>query len=280
MKKSINAWAFPNEMTFAQIFDTAKKYGFDAIELNLDAPERSKHSLTVKTTAEEIAEIKSLISDYGISVESISSSLYGKVGAFASREPEKRDEAIALLKKHLQLARDIGADSILAVPHIGSGLRLKESLDNTIEVFRSIKSEIAGYNVKVGLENVWNCFFSSPFDIKYVLDGINDSNVGLYFDVGNMVEFADTEWWIDMVGKYIVKVHVKDFKRAKAYRSGGAFCDLLEGDLNWEMSMPLLAKYYDGPLTAELSQGSRDTDEFYPKLSSVLDKIIEMAGGK
>ena len=273
MKKSINAWAFPPEMTFSEVFEAAKKYGFEAIELNFD-PVGSKHCLSVETTEEEIKEIKSLIASSGVAVESISSSMYGRVPAFACRE--KRNEAIEVLKRHLQLAHDIGADSILVVPHIGEGLRLKESLDNTIEAFRSLKDEIAHFGVKVGLENVWNCFFSSPYDIKYVLDAIDDDNVGLYFDMGNMVEFADTEWWIDTVGKYIVKVHVKDFKRTSGYRTGGNFCDLMEGDLNWESAMPKLAKYYDGPLTAELSRGDRDADEFYTKISDSLDKIISL----
>lgn len=273
MKKAINAWAFPAEMTFAQIFETAKKYGFEAIELNLDPPGISKHALSVETTEAEIKEIKELIKSSGITVESISSSMYGRVSAFANKEPE----AVNILKKHLSLARDIGADSILVVPHIGKGMRLKESFDNTIEVFRSLKDEIAEYGVKIGLENVWNCFFSSPYDIKYVLDGINDKNVGLYFDIGNMIEFADADWWIDSIGKYIVKVHVKDFKRTKGYRSGGNFCDLLEGDLNWQAAIPMLTKYYDGPMTAELSQGQREADEFYPKLSQALDQIIAMA---
>lgn len=275
MKKSINAWAFPPSMTFAEIFETAKKYGFEAIELNLDAPGSGNHCLSVETTEDEIKEIRALIKSYDITVESISSSMYGRVAAFACLE--KKDEAIAVLRRHLQLARDIGADSILVVPKVGEGLRLKESFENTINVFRSLKDEIAEYGVKVGLENVWNCFLSSPYDIKYVLDAIDDENVGLYFDLGNMVEFADTEWWIDTVGKYIVKVHVKDFKREKSYRSGGKFCDLMEGDLNWETVMPKLAKYYDGPMTAELSQGSRDADEFYPKVAGALDKIIALA---
>lgn len=275
MKKSINAWAFPPAMTFAEIFETAKKYGFEAIELNLDAPGSSNHCLSAETTEDEIKEIKALIKSSGIAVESVSSSMYGRVAAFA--DPEKKDEAIAVLKKHLQLAHDVGADSILVVPKVAEGLRLKESFDNTVKVFRSLKSEISEYGVKVGLENVWNCFFSSPYDIKYVLDAIDDENVGLYFDLGNMVEFADTEWWIDTVGKYIVKVHVKDFKRTKGYRSGGRFVDLMEGDVNWETVMPKLAKYYGGPLTAELSQGTRDADEFYPKVADALDKMISLA---
>lgn len=274
MKKSINAWTFPAELTFVDIFEMAKKYGFEAIELNLDPPGSGNHCLSVETTDAEIQEIKELISRYGITVESISSSMYGRVNAFAS---EDHDEAVSILRKHLQLARDIGADSILVVPHIGNGMRLKESFDNTIKVFRSLKDEIAEYGVKIGLENVWNCFFSSPFDIRYVLDGIDNENVGLYFDLGNIVEFADTEWWIDSIGKYIVKVHVKDFKRAVNYRSGGSFCDLLEGDLHWDEVIPLLAKYYDGPMTAEVSMGGKEADEFFPKLSDALDKIIAMA---
>ena len=279
MKKSINAGAFPSEMTFEDIFKEAKEYGFEAIELTVSSGNKSKHTFNHETTEETFAEVKSLKAKYGIDVQSVSSGLYWSSGAFASENPEKREEALKILRTQLRCASGIGAEAILVVTNIDNEIGLKRSFDNTIEVFRSMKDEIAASGVKVGIENVWNGFFSSPYDIKYVLDGIDDPNVGLYFDMGNVVEFADTDWWIDMIGKYIVKVHVKDFKRTKAYRSGGAFCDLLEGDLNWEKAMPLLAKYYDGPLTAEISQGDRSADEFYPELSSALDKIIEMAGG-
>lgn len=278
MKKSINAGAFPSEMTFEDIFKTAKEYGFEAIELTVSSGNKSKHTFNHETTEETFAEVKSLKAKYGIDVQSVSSGLYWSSGAFASENLEKREEALKILRTQLRCASGIGADGILVVTCVDNEIGLKKSFENTIEVFRGLKDEIAASGVRVGLENVWNNFFSSPMDAKYVLDGIADKNVGIYFDIGNMIEFSEAEWWIDIIGEYIVKVHIKDFKRNGGCHAGGTFCKLLEGDVNWDVAIPKLAKYYDGPMTAELfPTPDTNLDEFFSEISSALDKIIAKA---
>lgn len=280
MKKSINAWAFPEEMSFEEVFKTAKKYGFEAIEFNVDEekPER-KHAFHFNTTDETLSEVKGLMQKYGIEVQSVSCSQYWTSGAFASHKAEERDEAIKILRTQLRCAKALGADGILVVTCVDNEIGLMKSMDNTIKVFRDLKDEIDASGVKVGLENVWNNFFSSPLDAKYVLDGIGNENVGMYFDIGNMIEFSESEWWIDIIGKYIVKVHIKDFKRAdNMCHNGGTFCKLLEGDVNWEVAIPKLkAAGYDSAMTAELfPEADTNLDEFYTEISKSLDKIMAM----
>lgn len=278
MKKSINAWAFPKEMTFEDIFKMAKEYGFEAMELNVDAVDANKHSFNYETTDAQLEEVKALTVKYGIEVQSVSTGLYWSCGAFASENPEKRAEALKVIRTQLRCAKGIGADGILVVTCVDNEIGLKKSFENTIEVFKSLKDEIAESGVRVGLENVWNNFFSSPMDAKYVLDGINDKNVGIYFDIGNMIEFSEAEWWIDIIGEYIVKVHIKDFKRNGGCHAGGTFCKLLEGDVNWDVAIPKLAKYYDGPMTAELfTTAETDMNVFLTEITEALTKIIAKA---
>ncbi len=278
MKKSINAWAFPPKMSFEEVFSLAKKYGFEAIELNVDAVGANNHSFNFDTTEAELKEVKALSEKYAIPVLSVSTGLYWSSGAFASENKEKRDEALKVIRTQLRCASAIGAEGILVVTCVDGEIGLKKSFENTIEVFRSLKDEIAASGVKVGLENVWNEFFSSPMDVKYVLDGIGDENVGIYFDIGNMIEFSNAEWWIDIIGEYIKKVHIKDFKRADGRcHNGGTFCDLLDGDVNFKLAMPKLAKYYDGTITAELfPDEDADMDAFLTKTSKALDEIRAM----
>ena len=279
MKKSINAWAFPDEMSFEEVFATAKKYGFEAIELNVDEEKRGcKHGFHFNTTDATLEEVKGLIAKYGIEVQSVSCSQYWTAGAFASHKEEERDEAIKILRTQLRCAKALGADGILVVTSIDPAIGLMKSMDNTIKVFRDLKDEIDASGVKVGLENVWNNFFSSPLDVKYVLDGIDNKNVGIYFDIGNMLEFSESEWWIDVIGKNIVKVHIKDFKRAGMYHNGGTFCKLLEGDVNFKAAIPMLkAAGYDGTMTAELfPEADTNLDEFYTEISTAMDKIMAM----
>ena len=261
----------------------AKKHGFDAIELNVDEVGESKHAFSFDTTADELAEVLALSKKHNIKVHGVSSSLYWKYGAFACQNEEKRDEAIKIIRTQLRCAKALGAGAILVVTCIDDEIGLKASFDNTIKVFRSLKSEIAESGVKVGLENVWNQFFMSPYDVKYILEEIDDENVGMYFDVGNMIEWHKAEWWVDVIGKNIVRVHIKDFKNNNGFHSGGDCTKLLEGEVNFEALLPKLAKVYDGPLTAEFFQneihpeGDIPDDDFIKEIAVPMDKVMEMA---
>ena len=75
MKKSINAWTFPDAYSFEDCFAAAKTAGFDAIEFNVDKVGRSAHSFTLETTDAQIAEVGDLARKYGIEIPSISTSL-------------------------------------------------------------------------------------------------------------------------------------------------------------------------------------------------------------
>ena len=77
MKKSLNAWTVAEETGFEQMFKELKEAGFDGIELNVDKEGHSAHSLTLSTTAEELADIKKLSEKYDLPVISISTSLWG-----------------------------------------------------------------------------------------------------------------------------------------------------------------------------------------------------------
>ena len=58
--------------------------------------------------------------------------------------------------------------------------------------------------------------------------------------------------WVEILGKRIRRVHVKDFKRSVGNLDG--FCDLLEGDQPWQETLTALRKAgYDKTLTAEMS---------------------------
>lgn len=274
MKTSVNAWAFPAEMTFEEIFKAAKEYGFEAIELNVDAVGANRHSFNYDTTEEVIAEVNELKKKYGIEVQSVSTGLYWACATFADDDAEKRAEAIRVLRTQLRCAKGIGADTILVVTSPVKEYGLQKSFDNTVATFKELKDEIAGYGVKVGIENVGNNFFTSPVDFKLLIDAIGDENVGMYFDVGNMMDYSCPEWWIDIIGEKILKIHIKDYKRNGGCHTGGKFCDILEGDVNWDVLSPLIAKYYDGPITAEVSMGNTPAEVFFPKTNEALKQII------
>src|SRR5205823_5128540 len=107
------------------------------------------------------------------------------------------------------------------------------------------------HRVRLGIENVWNRFLISAQDMKTFLDQFASPWIGAYMDVGNLLPFGYAEQWLRFLGKQVVGVHFKDFRRAVGTAEG--FVDLLEGDVNWpEVMVALREIAYDGPVVAEM----------------------------
>ena len=119
MKKSINAWSIPGQISFEEMFRQIHEAGFEGIELNVDAPGRSAHSLSLDTTDEELAYIASLAQRYSLQISGISTSLWG--GHMGT--PGEEEMCKHFLRKQLHCAEALGADGILIVPGGMSGGR-------------------------------------------------------------------------------------------------------------------------------------------------------------
>lgn len=275
MKKSINGWSFPATYTFEDCLRTAKAAGFDAVEFNLDK-KNDGHSFTMESTDEEILTVRALFERYGLTPVSVSSSLHG--GRWGKSDASEVALAMQVLKQQLHIAKLLGADTILLVPGGMSGdITLAASRENSIRNLRAAIPMISESGVTVGLENVWNGFFLSPYDMLSFLDELDSPAFGLYFDMGNMIAFSTSAYWTEIVGKRIAKLHVKDFKRNGGLNSGGAFCDLLKGDADFPAVMAALKQAgFDGYLTAEVfkTEAAQPWEEFFASVSKAEDEII------
>jgi len=187
---------------------------------------------------------------------------------------------LRVLRKQLEAAQALGAEVVLVVP---GGMTAQRSFAkahrNVRTTLREIASEIEGSGVRVGLENVWNSFFGSPDDMARLIDDLGSPAIGAYFDVGNVAIFSSPEDWIEVLGKRIMAIHVKDFARAGGY--GGSWANLLEGTIRWERVVQALqAAGFDGYLTAELPAMPNTPDFLYSITSQALDIIIAYGGAK
>jgi len=279
MKKSINAWSVDPKTNFADTFAQIKKAGFDGIELNVDGPgNASAHSLTLETTDKELADIRILSEKHGLPVVSVSTSLWWSAN-MGSPEKDARELSAKLLEKQLICASALGASGILIVPGgINDGASIAEAYKNSAGFLESSKPMLEKYKVKAGVENVWNQFFLSPFDMANFIDGLRSEYVTAYYDVGNVVAFSWSEYWIEVLGKRISHIHIKDFKRNSGFNSGGTWPNLLEGDANFQKIIPALKKTgWDGYLTAEIGKPDNQTfEEFYKGTAELEEKIIAM----
>ena len=279
MKKAINAWSVDSKIGFEDMFRQVKAAGFDGIELNVDAEGHSSHSFTLATTAEELAEVKAISEKYDLPVVSISTSLWWSANMGCTK-PESREVANKLLKQQLTCAKTLGASGILVVPGgINEDCSIAQAYKNSFDFLESSKALIEEYKIYVGLENVWNTFFLSPFDMANFVDGLDCEYISAYYDVGNVVAFSWSEYWVDILDSRISHVHIKDFKRNSGTNSGGSWPDLLKGDTNFAKIMPALRKAgFDGYLTAEVFKADDNLsfEAYYKEVADAAAQIIAM----
>lgn len=187
-----------------------------------------------------------------------------------------RESGKDIIRKQLECAAALGADGILTVPGgMTESISLLQAYENSFIAIEELKPEIESSKIYVGLENVWNGFFTSPFDMKNFIDRLDCKYIRAYFDVGNIVAFSNPEYWIEILNTRICKIHVKDFKRNNGINRGGCFVNLLEGDVNWNKVVLELCKAgYDGYLTAELGMIKECPEYLYKITSKALDIII------
>ena len=273
MKKSLNAWTVDGSLGMEAMFEAVSRAGFDGIEINVDRP-GGAHALSMETTKEELAWIRALSEKYSLPVVSISTSLSGGMSGI----PERWGEYRRLLRKQIEIAKALGASGILTVPGgMGGDITLKTARENSIAFYRSVRDEIEESGIFVGLENVWNGFFLSPFDMTSMLEEIGSKKIGAYFDAGNMLAFSVSEYWAEVLAGWIGCVHVKDYKRAGGINSGGEFVDITHGSANWKAIVPALKKGgFDGYLTGEVGKSDPDMswDDYYKKVAGEIGEII------
>jgi len=94
--------------------------------------------------------------------------------------------------------------------------------------------------VKIAIENVWNDFITKPDQAIAFLDEINSPQVGWHFDIGNVIRYGKPEEWIPVLGKRILKLHIKEFDSRKATVPARFNVKLLEGENNWPAIMKAL----------------------------------------
>lgn len=275
MKKFINAWSVHGGVDFPELFRRLSLYGFEGVELNIDADNSSAHSLTPDTSAAELEEIRALSEKYCVPVGSISTSLYG--GSLGSPDAAVRESGKELLLCQLDFAAALGATAILVVPGGVGEVSMRQAYENCFEAISSLKSEIEAREIFVGLENVWNSFFLSPFDMARFVDSFESEYIGAYFDVGNVAVFSRPEDWIDILGKRIGRVHIKDFSGVRTL-CRGEFVPLLAGAIDWKTVAPALKRAgYDGSLTAEVDIAREGTEYHYKSISDAIGVIIKLS---
>lgn len=167
-----------------------------------------------------------------------------------------RREGLEGLLHALKDAKRYGASSVLLVPGVvKDDVTYDDCFQRSVAEIRKALPVAQELNVKIAVENVWNNFITKPEQAVAFLDAINSPLVGWHFDIGNAVRFSPPETWIPVLGKRILKLHIKEYSKVKSFS-----VKLFEGDNNWPAIMKALdAAGYDGWGIAE-QPGAQSAD--------------------
>jgi len=258
MIKSINYWSFPGGLEgirpVAEVFEEARKAGFDAVEVCLS----ETGDVSLQTTEASARRVLQAARDAGVQIASVACGLFWEKSLTAN-DPHVRAEAMAIACKLIEVAAWLEVDAVLLVPGAvdvffnpaAEVVEYDVVYRRASEAVASLLPQAEAAGVVLGIENVWNRFLVDPGAMKAFIDQFNSRWVGSYFDVGNCMPVGYPEHWIRTLGKRIKRVHFKDFRRNVGTVDG--FVDLLSGDVNWpEVIKALKEVSYDGFVTAEM----------------------------
>jgi L-ribulose-5-phosphate 3-epimerase len=282
VKKGINFWSFSEGISIENAMLLAKDAHFEGIELCLAA----EGEFSLQSTDQEILAIKRRAEEIGIEFTSVASWLTWEYSLTSDHE-ECRCKAKEIARRQIETAALLATDTILLVPgYVGADFvpnsevcEYDKVYDRALEAVHELAQDASKLNITIAVENVWNKFLLSPLEMRDFIDRIHLPNVGVYFDVGNVLLTGYPEHWIKILGQRIKRVHFKDYRREPG--GFGAFVDLLAGDVNYPAVVEALKGIgYDSYCTAEMMPPYKYfPEQIIYNTSASMDRILKHSKG-
>jgi hexulose-6-phosphate isomerase len=247
----------PPSLSYSDRFKMARDVGFEVVQ----AP----------TTPEEhtAEEIKNSASAANIRIDSVMNMDHWKY-PLSSDDPEVVEKSLAGMRTSLHNAKLWGSETVLLVPAVvNPRTSYRDAWTRSQNEIRKLIPLAAELKITIALEEVWNKFLLSPLEMAKFIAEFQSPWIKAWFDVGNVLLYGYPQDWIRTLGKDIVNVHLKDFKRKE---DGYAWVNLGDGDVDWPAVRHAFAEIgYSGSAIAELASG----DEAYLRdVSRRIDRLL------
>lgn len=257
VQKGVLLGMLPKQLSYADRLKMARDVGFEAIQ--------------AYTTSEqhEAEEIKKAADNAKIRIDSVMNEGHWQ-WPLSSSDPAVIEKSLNAMQTSLHNAKFWGAEAVLLVPAVvNPQTSYRDAWTRSQKQIRKLIPLAEELKVTIAIEEVWNKFLLSPLEFATYVDQFKSPWVKAWFDVGNVVLYGYPQDWIRTLGKRIVKVHLKDFKRKE---DGYEWVNLGDGDIDWAAVRQAFAEIgYHGSATTELDGG----DEAYLRdVSKRVDRLL------
>jgi len=257
IKKGVLLDMLPAKLSYADRMKMARDVGFEVIQ----AP---------TTPDEHLAEeIKKAADSANMRIDSVMNVDHWKY-PLSSSEPGVVEKSLAGMRTSLHNAKAWGSDVVLLVPAVvNPQTSYRDAWTRSQKEIRKLLPLADELKIVIAIEEVWNKFLLSPLEMAAYIGEFRSPWIQAWFDVGNVVLYGYPQDWIRTLGKSIVKVHLKDFKRKQ---DGYEWVNLGDGDVDWEAVRGAFRDIgYAGSATVELKGG----DEAYLRdVSRRVDRLL------
>ena len=257
IKKGVLLGMLPDKLSYAERFKLAREVGFNVVQAPTEADEHKAE------------EIKKAADGAGIRIDSVMNMDHWKY-PLSSSDSEVVEKGLAGMRTSLHNAKPWGADAVLLVPAVvNAQTSYRDAWTRSQKEIRKLIPLAEELKIVIAIEEVWNKFLLSPLEMAKYIDEFQSPWIQAWFDVGNVVLYGYPQDWIRTLGKRIVKVHLKDFKRKE---NGYAWVNLGDGDADWaEVRKAFAESGYAGSAIVELEAG----DEAYLRdVSRRVDRLV------
>jgi hexulose-6-phosphate isomerase len=244
-------------LSYADRFKVVRDAGFDVVQALTEPDER------------KAAELKQGADAAGIRIDSVMNVDHWQY-PLSSSDPAVVERSLNGMRTSLHNAKLWGADTVLLVPAVvNPQTSYRDAWTRSQAQIRKLLPLAQDLEVVIAIEEVWNKFLLSPLEMARYVDEFHSPWVQAWFDVGNVVLYGYPQDWIRTLGKRIVKVHLKDFKR----KDGGYdWVNLGDGDVDWPAVRAAFAGIgYAGSAIAELEQGDA---AYLQDVSRRIDRLL------
>ena len=241
IKKGLVFDMVPANLSYADRFKLVRDAGFEVVQALTEPDEQKAGAM------KQAADAASIRIDSVMNVDHWQYPL-------SSSDPAVVEKSLAGMRTSLHNAKLWGSDVVLLVPAVvNPQTSYRDAWTRSQTQIRKLIPLAEELKVVIAIEEVWNRFLLSPLEMVQYIGEFHSPWVQAWFDVGNVVLYGYPQDWIRTLGKRIVKVHLKDFKRTE---NGYAWVNLGDGDVDWPAVRQAFGDIgYAGSVIAELEQG-------------------------
>lgn len=260
IKKGVWFGMLPENLSIADRYKMARDVGFEVVQAPTEPDEHKAE------------EIKKAAEVAGIRIDSVMNMDHWKY-PLSSSDPSVVEKSLTGMRTSLHNAKLWGCDAVLLVPAVvNPQTSYGDAWARSQKEIRTLLPLAEELKVVIAIEEVWNKFLLSPLEMAKYISEFQSPWIKAWFDVGNVLFYGYPQDWIHTLGKSIVKVHVKDFKRKE---DGYAWVNLGDGDVDWAAVRQAFADIgYSGSAITELDGG----DEAY--LRDVVKRFDRLVLGR